>query len=403
MNPNRTVPPIHESMTMSTARTSVALGCLALAGLASSSALAQGTGWYAGGGAGLAASTIDGQRITGGLASQGLATTSMTEDERDTAYRLFGGYQFNRHLGLEAGWFDLGRFGFTANTAPPGQLTGDLRVRGLNLDLVGTLPITERFSLLGRIGVTHAQTRGSFGASGAVRNPYGATSTSEREVGFKFGAGVAWELSPSWQLRAEAERYRINDTVGNKGHVDVATLSVVYRFGAPAAAPRAEAPVPAAAPAVVMAPAPPPPVAVSPALPPADPVAPPPAPTRVRFSADAMFDFDQATLRPAGQQQLDVFAQQLRGVRHDGVQVIGHTERIGSLAYNMRLSERRAAAVEAYLARSGVAMAGMSSRGMGENQPITAPGDCQGHAPTPALIACLQPDRRVEVEVSGSR
>jgi OOP family OmpA-OmpF porin len=390
---------------MTIARTSAALGCLALAGLASPIAFAQGTGWYAGGGAGAAASTIDGQRITSGLANQGLATTSMSEDERDTAYRLFGGYQFNRHLGLEAGWFDLGRFGFTANTAPPGQLTGDLRVRGLNLDLVGTLPITERFSLLGRVGVTHAQTRGSFGASGAVSNPYGATSTSEREMGFKFGAGVAWELSPSWQLRAEAERYRIDDTVGNKGHIDVATISVIYRFGATAPAPRAAAPAPA--PAVIVAaapppPPPPPPVTVPPALPPADP-APPRAPTRVRFSADAMFDFDKATLRPEGQRQLDSFAQQLRGVRHDGVQVIGHTDRIGSRAYNMRLSERRAATVEKYLVQSGVAMGGTSSRGAGEDQPITAPGDCKGSKPTPALVACLQPDRRVEVEVTGSR
>ena len=106
---------------MTITRTSAALGCLALAGLASPAALAQDSGWYAGGGIGRAVTTIDDERIRAGLASQGLTTTGMTQDDSDTAYRLFGGYQFNRHFGLEAGWFDLGRFGFTASTAPPGR------------------------------------------------------------------------------------------------------------------------------------------------------------------------------------------------------------------------------------------------------------------------------------------
>ncbi|TWO70892.1 outer membrane beta-barrel protein [Caenimonas sedimenti] len=389
---------------MNTTRNSVALGCLALAGLASPAASAQDSGWYAGGGIGRATSSIDDERIRAGLANQGLATSGMAHDERDVAYRLFGGYQFNRHFGMEAGWFDLGRFGFTADTAPPGRLTGDVRMRGFNLDLVGTLPLTERFALLGRAGVVHAQTRGSFGATGAVSNPYGATSTSERDVGFKLGAGFAWQMSPAWQLRAEAERYRIDDTVGNKGNVDVVSLSVVYRFGASAAPPPRAAAAPAPAPVIAASPAPAPaPVSVPPALPPADPVAPPSAPARVRFSADALFDFDRSTLRPEGQRQLDAFAQQLRGVRHDGVQVIGHTDRIGSKAYNLRLSQQRAAAVQTHLGQAGVAVAGMSSRGAGEEQPVTIPGDCKGNQPTAALVKCLQPDRRVEVEVTGTR
>jgi OOP family OmpA-OmpF porin len=179
--------------------------------------------------------------------------------------------------------------------------------------------------------------------------------------------------------------------------------SVVYRFGASNPAPRAAAQAPA--PAVVQAAAPespPAPVAVAPALPPADPASVPP-PARVRFSADALFDFDKATLRPEGQRQLDTFAQQLRGVRYDGVHVVGHTDRIGSRAYNMQLSERRAAAVQQHLVQAGVVLAGASSPGAGEDQPVTKPGDCKGNQPTPALVACLQPDRRVEVEVTGSR
>src|SRR5690606_13420794 len=155
-----------ESRTMTTARTTVALGCLAIAGLASPAALAQDAGWYAGATAGKSASSIDDARIREGLLNQGLNTTSFAQDERDNAWRLFGGYQFNRHFGLEAGWFALGRFGYTATTDPAGQLSGNVRMRGLNVDLVGTWPLTERLSLLGRAGLIQAQTRGSFAASG---------------------------------------------------------------------------------------------------------------------------------------------------------------------------------------------------------------------------------------------
>lgn len=387
---------------MTCTRTFSTVGWLAAAALAAPAALAQDAGWYLGGGVGRSAATIDESRITNSLSGQRLDTTVFDADERDTGYRLFGGYQFSRHLALEAGWFDLGRFGFEAATSPAGSLSGNVRVRGLNLDLVGSLPLTERLSLLGRVGVAHAQTRGSFGATGAVPMLYPSASTSQRDTGLKYGAGLAWRLNEAWDVRAEAERYQIDDSVNNKGHIDVVSVGLVYRFGGSPAPVRTSAPPPAPAPYVAAAPMVQPPA--PPPLPPADPApAPRPAPVRVQFSADALFDFDKATLRPDGQRQLDAFAQQLRGVRYDGVQVIGHTDRIGSRAYNMRLAERRAKSVETYLGQAGVVMAGLSSRGVGEDQPVTAPGDCKGSKPTPALVACLQPDRRVEVEVTGSR
>ncbi|TWO70942.1 outer membrane beta-barrel protein [Caenimonas sedimenti] len=407
---------------MTHARTSVALACLALGGLATPAAFAQDAGWYAGAGIGSAATTVDDERIRNGLLNQGLDPVSMAEDEREAAYRLFGGYQFNRHFGVEAGWFDLGRFGFAASTFPAGQLTGDVRMRGINLDLVGSWPLTERLSLLGRAGLIYAQSRGSFGAAGAVSNPYGVTSRSERDWGLKLGAGIGWQLSPAWQLRAELERYRISDSVGNKGNVDVASISLVYRFGAsgsmqrvattPGAvpgSPGAQTGVPGAAgtmsppPGAAASTAPSPAAAGTAPSPSTAPAAPAAPTTRVQFSADALFDFDQATLRPEGQRQLDAFAQRLRGVRVDGVLVTGHSDRIGSTAYNLRLSERRAAAVQAHLVQAGVAAATISIRGAGETQPVTTPADCKGNQPTPALVACLQPDRRVEVEATGTR
>lgn len=388
---------------MKTCRNAAALGWLAAAALGGTPVHAQDAGWYGGGSIGRSAVTIDEERIRNGLAGQGLATTEFSERDRDTAFRLFGGYQVNRYFGVEGGWFDMGEMGYTAGTRPAGSLRGDVRLRGVNLDLVGSFPVTDRFSLLGRIGGAYVQTRGSFAASGAVVNPYGAASTSERNFGAKVGVGVGWRLNESWELRAEAERMRIDDSVGNKGHVDLLSLSAVYRFGATTPVARSAAPAPAPV-MVVAAPVPPPPP------PPPAPVVVVPAPmvaparmVTVHFSADALFDFDRATLRAEGARELDAFAADLRNVQFDKVLVVGHTDRIGTAPYNERLSKRRAESVANYLAQAGLPAARVSSSGAGESAPVTRSGDCRGNAPTPTLIACLQPDRRVEVHVDGMR
>ncbi|MGV3571258.1 MAG: outer membrane beta-barrel protein [Ramlibacter sp.] len=387
---------------MISARNTAALGWLAAAALASPTALAQaqGSGWYAGGALGATAATIDDDRIVRGLAAQGLATSSLSDDERDMGYKLFGGYQVNRNFGIEAGWFDLGEMGYRATTTPPGTLRGDVKVRGFNLDAVGTLPLTDRLSLLGRVGVAQVRTRGSFAATGAVTNPYGGTRRSATDTGLKLGAGLSWRLAEAWEVRGEYERLRIDDSVGNRGHVDMLSLGLVYRFGGSPPAPRAAAPAPAFV-AAAPAPAPAPMVIPAPAPMPAPVVR--PAPTRVHFSADALFGFDESTLRPEGARELDAFAGQLRGVEYDKVSVTGHTDRLGPAAYNERLSRQRAESVGAHLVRAGVPAAKLSTSGAGETAPVTASGACKGQRPTAALRACLQPDRRVEVEVDGLR
>ena len=263
-------------------KTSVMLGVAALAALAAQPVLAQQDkhGWYAGGNIGRTGASIDDERIIRGLAGQGLVTTSIEDRDEDRGYKVFGGYQLHRNFAVEAGFFDLGSFGYTARTAPPGSLSGDIRVKGLNLDLVGILPITERFSALARVGVTSARTKGNFATTGAVRMPYSSANPSERATNVKFGAGLMYDFTPSLGMRVEAERYRINDAVGNKGHVDMVSVGLVYRFGASAPAPR-----PVAAP-VYVAPPPPPPAALPPPPPPPPPVvvSPPPPPPPVVVS-----------------------------------------------------------------------------------------------------------------------
>ena len=121
-------------------------------------------------------------------------------------------------------------------------------------------------------------------------------------------------------------------------------------------------------------------------------------------SADSLFDFDKSTVKPAGKQALDKFAADLRGANFDVITVTGHTDRIGSHAYNMKLSTRRAEAVKTYLVESaGIPAGKIEARGVDGANPVTKPGECKGKKATKKLIACLGPDRRVEVEVVATR
>ncbi|MDB5764781.1 MAG: flagellar motor protein MotB [Herminiimonas sp.] len=375
---------------MKLAKASGMLGLAALAAIAGPFAMADDTGWYVGTNIGQSRAKIDDPRITSSLLSGGFTTPSISDDDRNTGYKIFGGYQFNRNFALEGGYFDLGKFGFTANTVPAGTLSGNIKIRGLNLDLVGILPITEKFSAFGRAGVNYADARDSFTGTGAVRvtNP----SPSTRDTNYKVGLGLQYAFTEALAMRAEVERYRINDAVGNKGDVDLVSVGLVYRFGGKTPAPRA------ATPEYVAAAPEPQPVVVTPPPPP------PPVPTKVTFSADSLFDFNKAAVKPAGKQALDKFAADLRGADFDVITVTGHTDRISSHAYNLKLSARRAEAVKAYLVESaGIPAGKIGAKGVNGSDPVTKPGECKGNKATRKLIACLQPDRRVEVEVSGTR
>ncbi|MDP1996603.1 MAG: OmpA family protein, partial [Gallionella sp.] len=329
------------------ARTSGTLGLAALAIIASPFAVADDSGWYIGANVGQSRAKIDDARITAQLQGTGLATTSIIDDNRDTGYKLFGGYRYNKNFAVEGGYFDLGRFGFTSatvftgTTTPAGTLTGNIKLKGVNLDAVGILPLTEKFSAFGRLGLNYAQARDNFTVTGSVTVPN--PNPSKNDTNYKFGAGLQYDFTKSLGMRAEAERYRINDAVGNRGDVDMYSLGLVYRFGVekPAPAPVAPAPAPA-------------PVAVAPAPKPV--VVPPPPPKKVVFSADssadALFAFGKADVKPTGKQALDRFAADLKGADYEVITVTGHTDRIGSQKYNQKLSERRAEAVKAYLVES---------------------------------------------------
>ena len=383
-----------------------------LGSLNGGSALAQGAPYYyVGLGAGQTRGSFDLQRISdsvitpivGGFGSQTLST-----DRIGTGYKVFGGYQMNTWLGAELGYFHLGRQRFANTTVPTGALAGQLRSQGMNLDLVGTLPLGANLSALARVGVAYARTRDEFSGSGAVA--VADATPSERSSNLKLGLGLQYAFNASVLLRGEAERYRNSDAVGGHGHVNLFSASLVFPFGhAPASTRRTSAVAPAAMPMAMSAT--PMPMAMPAAAPPAPVVAVaplpaplPPAPQRVSFSAESMFEFGTWTLQSAGRSALDTFSTELAGVRYDQISIEGHTDRLGSSAFNQLLSQQRADAVKAYLVTQGrLDPAKLQAVGKGEAAPVTQAETCRGQRQSAALIACLQPDRRVEIEVSGTR
>ncbi|KND54097.1 Outer membrane protein A precursor [Candidatus Paraburkholderia schumanniana] len=133
------------------------------------------------------------------------------------------------------------------------------------------------------------------------------------------------------------------------------------------------------------------------------PVAPPPPviqSQKVTYQADALFDFDKAVLKPAGKEKLDDLASKIGALNLEVVVATGYTDRIGSDKYNDRLSLRRAQAVKAYLVSKGIEANRIYTEGKGKRDPVTKNSCHQKNRKQ--LIACLAPNRRVEVEVVGT-
>ena len=138
----------------------------------------------------------------------------------------------------------------------------------------------------------------------------------------------------------------------------------------------------------VVAPPPPPPNTVTPPPPPpAKPVS-----QKVTFAADAFFDFDKSVLKPEAKSKLDDLVGKLKGINLEVIIAVGHTDGIGSDAYNNKLSVRRAEAVKAYLVSKGIEPNRVYTEGKGKKQPVADNKTAEGRAK----------NRRVEIEVVGT-
>lgn len=126
------------------------------------------------------------------------------------------------------------------------------------------------------------------------------------------------------------------------------------------------------------------------------------APEKLALSADGLFDFGKATLKKEGKAKLDELAAKLQGKKLDKLTVSGHTDRFGSAKFNQKLSQKRADAVKAYLAGKGLDKTKIVAEGKGSMQPKTAAKQCDGKK-SAKVIACLAPDRRVEIEATFAK
>lgn len=179
---------------------------------ACSPALAQDTGFYAGAALGQSSyreGCADFNRVAG------TSGTAFTCTREDTAGKLFAGWRFLRHLAAEVSYIDYGEAKATSAVAGA-PATGTTKVKAAGISALGILPVGERFSILGRLGLLQVNTRTQ--VSGAVS---GLEDDDETEM--HVGIGALYQFSGAWGMRVEYER--LNDT-----KIDLFSLGVQYRF-----------------------------------------------------------------------------------------------------------------------------------------------------------------------------
>lgn len=312
--------------------------------------------WYIGGNIGIATANIDEEKIT-----RNLTNPSYTDDEEDLGYKLFAGYQFNKYFALEGGYFNLGKFDYALSTAT-GTAEGNIRIMGVNLDAVATLPVTENFSVFARAGANYARAKDSFSSTGNISFP--DTDPKKTDLNFKFGAGLQYAITDALGIRLEAERYRIDDAVGNIGDIDLFSLGLTYRFGVTKKAAPVSAVAPVSKPEEVL-------IVVTE----------PDAEEKIKETVaqkktvalvfeDIHFEFDKSTLNKEAKDALKRNIAQLDKNLEMRMLVAGYASESGTESYNQALSERRAASVKDYLIQEKLFPADkISTIGYGETRP----------------------------------
>jgi OOP family OmpA-OmpF porin len=152
----------------------------------------------------------------GGVRQNGDTLGGYPADRSSVGGKLYGGYSFTPNFSLEAGYADLGRIKSDA---------GKLRADGWFLDAVGTLPLADNFSLLGRVGVFDGKLRRDLNGSQLD----GSVSASERGTSYKLGAGLQYDFDKNTALRAEWEHYRLK-ALDTTPHADMLSVGVNYKF-----------------------------------------------------------------------------------------------------------------------------------------------------------------------------
>ena len=222
---------------------------LALAGIAQS-AFAQDSRaksgdavspWYVGAGIGQTFASIPEQTVNGIdsalTAANGASFSVVDKDKHSAGTKFFVGYTFNPYFAAEGGYAALGKSSVSMdfrNGAPLTTSVGNFNLKykmtAFFIDAVGLLPVYEKLSLFGRVGVSYNRVNADFRGE-PITFIVSNNDKSETKVREKFGAGLDYRLNPAFTVRAEWERYRMPDPFSDEQFkVDSATLSLLYHF-----------------------------------------------------------------------------------------------------------------------------------------------------------------------------
>ena len=349
-------------------KTAIALVVAGLAAASVAQAAPQENTFYAGVKAGQA-SFHDGIRAQARENNEGYHRNSFT-------YGVFGGYQIlnqdNLGLAVELGYDDFGRVKFK----DAGKVAGKHTNHGAHLSLKGSYEVLEGLDVYGKAGV--ALVRSDYKSYQNGVRDHGNGHHSLRTSGL-FAVGAEYAVLPELAVRLEYQwltrvgKYRTEDkpnsAIDYNPWIGSINAGVSYRFG------QGAAPV-VAAPEVVS--------------------------KTFNLNSDVTFAFGKANLKPQAQAALDGIYGEIAQVNNAKVAVAGYTDRIGSDAGNLKLSQRRADTVANYFVSKGVAADAISATGYGKANPVTG-ATCDQVKGRKALIACLAPDRRVEIAVNGTK
>ncbi|WGE56938.1 porin OmpA [Actinobacillus equuli] len=314
-------------------------------------------------------------------------TTDAGINRNSVTYGVFGGYQIlnqnNFGLAAELGYDFYGRA--RGNQDEGKHTTYRHSAHGLNLALKPSYEVLPNLDVYGKVGVAVVRNDYKFSAVNTGKDK--AEKYHKLKASTILGAGVEYAITPELAARVEYQYLNkagnLNKAIERTGNgaknlvdqyaPDIHSVSagLSYRFG------QGAAPV-EAAPEVVT--------------------------KNFAFSSDVLFAFGKSNLKPAAAAALDAANTEIAnlGLASPAIQVNGYTDRIGKEASNLKLSQRRAETVANYLVSKGQNAANVTAVGYGEANPVTG-ATCDAVKGRKALIACLAPDRRVEVQVQGSK
>lgn len=173
---------------------------------------AQDAGFYIGAALGQAQIDVD-------------CTGASTCDDKDSNWKILGGYQFNKNFAVELGYTDLGESSFAGSLPPFGTVTATLESTAWELVAVGILPLADRFSVYGKIGMYRAETDFSGSVSGL-----GSVSESDSNTDLTFGIGVRFDFTKNLGVRGEWQRYSDVGPSDLESDLDVISVGVIWKF-----------------------------------------------------------------------------------------------------------------------------------------------------------------------------